>query len=390
MIYKKLRNALRGTVEVSVECAMPERVLNLCAVRSVPFWELRWVDEIHLTFSTTRSGAAELKRIAERTAATVTFGAEKGIPVLARRLRRRYVLLFAAAAFFALVWYGNTHVWTLEVTGNETVSTAAILRALEKQGVRAGIKATSIDQDVLRNHILPELPDLSWLAVNVTGCTAHVQVVERHRPGELVKDRLVQNVAAARDGLVVKAEVLRGQSHVAAGDTVMAGQILISGIPEDLHGAHAMGRIYARTWYTLTLSEPMEVEKKLPGGDKRTRLAVDLGKKRIKFPTRGSTFEENCDKITLYRNLSLPFGLPLPVTLVQESICGCETVTVQRSITQTQAAAEQELLRQLRREMTESGEVVSTVFTAEQEGTHLIVTLTAECYEDIAQNIPMG
>ena len=390
MMYKKLRNALRGTVSAAVECAMPERVLNLCAVEQVPFWDLQWVDEIHLTLCTTRAGAEQLRRIAEKTAAHVTFGAEKGMPVLAGRLRRRYMLLAALGLFLGALWYGSNFVWTLEVTGNETVSTTAILRALEKQGVRAGIRATAIDQDVLRNHVLPELPDLSWLAVNVTGCTAHVQVVERHRPGTLVRDGEACDVAAARDGLVIRAETLRGRCHIQPGDTVSAGEILISGTAGDLHGAHAMGRIYARTWYTFTTVEPLAYEKKYPAGRSCTRRTVGIGKKQINFPGKGCTYRENCDKITVTQPLSLPFGLRLPLTWTREVSQAYETVPAQRSISQAQELAEQELLQQLSRELTEGGEIVSTVFTAEQDGTALYVTLTAECREDIARSVPIG
>lgn len=394
MIYKKLRNGLRGSVRVTVECAMPERVLNLCAVHGVPFWDLTWIDEIHFTLCTTRKGARQLQELAPKASAHIALGQERGVPAAAQRLRRRYVLLGALAIFFALVWYGNTFVWMLEVSGNDTVPTHTVLRALERQGVRAGIRATAIDQDVLRNHVLLEIPDLSWLAVNVTGCTAHVQVVERHRPGELVKDTEYRDVVACRDGLVVKVEALRGRAQVAPGDTVTVGQKLISGRLDDVEDksvlTNGMGRIYARTWYTLTLREPLSYERKLPAEGRHTRWAVDIGKKRIKFPRKGCTFRENCDKITLYQNLSLPLGMPLPITWVKETYETYETVIAQRSVTRAQALAEQDLLRQLREEMTPGGEIVSTDFTAEQQGDVLTVTLTAECYEDIAENVPIG
>ena len=394
MMYKKLRNALRGTVDITVECAMPERMLNLCAVRGVPFWDLQWRDEIHFTVSTTRSGAKQMEELAPKAGAHLVLGQEKGVPAAAGRLRRRYVLLGALAIFFAMVWYGNNFVWMLEVSGNDNVPTHAILRALERQGVRAGIRTTAIDQDVLRNHVLLELPDLSWLAVNVTGCTAHVQVVERHRPGELVKDTDYRDVVACRDGLVVRVEALRGRAQVAPGDTVTVGQKLISGRLDEVEGravlTHGMGRIYARTWYTLTMEAPLCYEKKLPAEKKHVRWAVDIGKKRIKFPTKGCTWGEKCDRMTLYRELTLPFGTALPITWVKETSVPYTLISTQRSIKEAQAIAQQELLRQLRQEMTPGGEIVSTDFAAQQQGTTLVVTLTAECREDIGQSVPIG
>ena len=47
-MYRQIKNALRGSVELAVESAMPERVLNLCAARGIPFWAVEWVDDLHL------------------------------------------------------------------------------------------------------------------------------------------------------------------------------------------------------------------------------------------------------------------------------------------------------------------------------------------------------
>ena len=38
MLYRNVLNFLRGSVQVEIECACPERVLNLCAVEEIAFW----------------------------------------------------------------------------------------------------------------------------------------------------------------------------------------------------------------------------------------------------------------------------------------------------------------------------------------------------------------
>lgn len=393
-MYRQIKNALRGSVELAVESAMPERVLNLCAARGIPFWAVEWVDDLHLRLRSTRRGAAELAEAAEKLGARITRGGERGVPVLARRLRRRYVLFGAMALFLAAAWYGGSFVWSFTVEGNETVPEKVILRALERQGITAGIRTGDIDQDVLRNRILLELPELSWLAVNVRGCCAHVQVVERRDPGPLVRDDDYTHVTASRDALVTKVEALRGQACIKPGDTVQRGEMLISGVVDGAWGGvyrvHGCGRVYGRTWYTLTLTEPLTCEKKSPGGQKRTVHWLTWGKKAIKIPPGGSAWQENCDKITLYRELSLPFGISLPAAWVSETFTKKDTLTVSRSAAQAQKAAEAELLRRLAGEMTPEGEIRKTQFTAAQRGNTLQVTLTAECYEQIGQLVSAG
>ena len=45
-MYKKTVHFLRGSALAEVQCACPERVLNLLGSRDVVFWGLRWESEI--------------------------------------------------------------------------------------------------------------------------------------------------------------------------------------------------------------------------------------------------------------------------------------------------------------------------------------------------------
>lgn len=89
-----------------------------------------------------------------------------------------------------LVLEGNFTIWEFRVSGNETVPDEVILRALEDYGITIGTRSLDIDQKDMRNHVLLELKDVVWLAVNVKGCVAQVQVVERVRGQAVVEDRL--------------------------------------------------------------------------------------------------------------------------------------------------------------------------------------------------------
>ena len=41
-MYRQIVHFLQGQVLVRIECGCPERVLNLCGARGIPFWELTW------------------------------------------------------------------------------------------------------------------------------------------------------------------------------------------------------------------------------------------------------------------------------------------------------------------------------------------------------------
>lgn len=392
-MYRKVLNYLRGQVTVEVESAAPERVLNLCAAHGIPFWGLTWLSEIRLRAAIDRAELPRLREVLTRTDAVLTVVRTEGAPEVWRQYRRRYVLLAAAAVLAAVLALGSTHIWAFQVTGNDTVPTETILRTLEKYGVALGARSR-IDQEALRNQVLLELPDVVWLTVNMRGCTAHVQVVERQRPPHLYADGEITNVVAARDGLVTKIQALDGQAQVMAGTTVTAGQVLISGVVDsDQRGyrlLHGMGQVWARTWYELSVSVPLTVQEKGQEVGAVTRLAVDIGRNRIKIYGKGSMTGPDCDKMTVYHQTRLPFGLTLPVTLVTERTVRYAAGEAERSMADARAEGETQLMAQLEEALAQSqGQLLNHSFDAVRQGTRLVVTLRAECEEQIGVSSPL-
>lgn len=392
-MYRKVLNYLRGQVTVEVESAAPERVLNLCAAHGIPFWGLTWLSELRLRAAIDRAELPRLRQVLTQTDAVLTVVRTEGAPEVWRQYRRRYVLLAAAGLLALMMALGSTHIWAFQVTGNDTVPTETILRTLEKYGVALGARSR-IRQEELRNHVLLELPDVVWLTVNMRGCTAHVQVVERQRPPHLYTDGEITNVVAARDGLVTSVQALDGEAQVMAGSTVTAGQVLISGVVDsDRRGyrlLHGMGQVWARTWYELSVSVPLTVREKGQETEAVTHLAVDVGRNRIKIYGKGSMTGPDCDKMTLYHQARLPFGLTLPVTLVTERTVRYAAEETERSPEEARAEGEAQLMAQLRTALAQrDGDLLHHRFDAVRQGTRLVVTLHAECEEQIGVSSPL-
>ena len=389
-MYRKMTNFLCGYATVQVESPCPEQIINLCALHEIPFWNLCWIDEISFRMCTTRAGVRRLRRVSGN-AAVLAVGRERGAPMLLGRLKRHYALLAGIAAFALILFGGNFFIWGFAVTGNDTVPTETILRALEDYGITVGSPGMNIDQERLRNHVLLELPDISWLVVNVKGCTAHVQVVERLRPPQILNDDDVSNVVAARDGLVTKVQVLDGKGQVGQGSTVVKGQLLISGVADSAQSGmrlmHSQGEVWARTWYDLSVLVPLTAEMQTAEEEGSVHISLDFGKRRIKLYAKGSMMTAGCDKITKYKSLTLPGGFLLPITVVTERMTWRATTSQQRTAEQAYEEGKAELLALLQQQMTESGSVTGTRFAAAQQGDYLLVTLRAECLEQIGQQV---
>ena len=392
-MYRKAVNYLRGQAVAEVVCTAPERVVNLCAAHGIPFWDLTWLTETSFRVTTTLSGARRLAEVTADIGAQVTVCRKSGAPELWRRCRHRYVLLAAALLTVLLVVEGNFTIWEFQVSGNETVSDEAVLRALEDYGITIGTRSLDIDQKDMRNHVLLELEDVVWLAVNVRGCVARVQVVERVRGQDMVEDGPA-NVVARRPGLVTRVEALGGQAAVVPGDTVTQGQLLISGAVDldngGLRWQHGMGRVWARTWYELTAQVPLTVRQRGAPLSSRTRYALDIGKKRIKLYGKGSTLGGDCDKITQYRPVCLPWGLRLPITVAAETVTAYGPSTdLRRSAGEARQEGEALLREQLEALLGDTGAAESVRIDAVEQGSWLLVTLRAECLEEIGREVPL-
>ena len=61
-----LLNRLRGQLRIRVECAFPERVLNLCGARDLSFWDLEWESAAAFTCRISRRDYAVLRQAAGR------------------------------------------------------------------------------------------------------------------------------------------------------------------------------------------------------------------------------------------------------------------------------------------------------------------------------------
>ena len=387
-MLKHIVNLVKGEVTGRVESGFPERVLNLCAEYGVVFWDLKWSSPVEFTFTMTRRDWKRLRRLAARIDCDMTAVDWRGTPFFLGRLRKRYGLWVTLGICTLLVFLGSFFIWDFRIEGNERVSRQEILRALERHGVGFGTYGYSVDSSQLRNYILLEIPDLSYIAVNVRGCRAYVQVRERVLPPEIVSKRAPGNTVAAKDALVTAVQSWDGEKQVLPGTTVKEGQLLISGVVQDdvsgVRYLRGMGKVYGRTWYQLECRVPLTVRKKVYTGEKKTRRALLIGKNRWNLYFSSSILGDTCDKIISWDKWELPGGVALPVTAVTEELRFYEIEEQARSREEAQALAEAALDSRLSGYV-EEGEVLRReVSVQEQDGT-LVVTLSAECQEQIGR-----
>jgi len=368
--------------------AMPESVLNACAVCGIFLWDVESIDSCTLRFC---AGAGDVKQIEAICARCMCEVRRINCGKSERRrqgLRRRRLLLLLLLAAALLLLISSLFVWDIRVEGEETLSEGELLRALEDCGLYEGCFRYGLSSDRLRSLVMEKLPKIAWLSVNISGSRAQVRVLERLESVQIYDENEPVNIVADKTGIIDKMYVLNGEATASPGQAVTEGELLVSGRPLSIAGGsrslRAKAQIWADTGYELCAVSP-HCPGKSPRGPGRLHLAIKFGKNRINFYISSGKGVDGCDKIICEYKIGVEGLFTLPVTLVAERLVPYrEESPGEQSPDETAERLYAELLSR----MTE-GEVIKHRFVPGGMENASVLTLYAQCYENIAREQPV-
>lgn len=396
---KTIANFLRGTVRLQVSGVELERFLNRCAQARLAIWAVEREAPFVLSFLITRRDLPRLEAIAASAQCSIERKEPRGLPFFLLQFRKRYALLAGLLLFCTLIFLGSRTLLIIEVEGNQTVTTAEILSLLRQHGVRPGIYTPAVERGRLSNDILLQMDALSFFAINFHGIRAEVIVREKVPMPQLLDEGELTDVISAATGIVTAVEPLAGQPMIEEGQTILKGELLIRGlveIPGPMYSetilgfapTHAQGRVYARTWHSLTAAIPLRAAGKEPTGEEKTRYALNLLGHRFNFYQNGRISFEKYDKITESKQLSLRDGTLLPIGLEKETFRAYETVAAELCIERAEQMLIEQLFADLDKLLPEEGdEILTSDVCSKIEKGVLKVTLLAECAQQVGREV---
>ena len=385
MIAERVREFLSGRVVFTATGGFPSLLLEECAVRKTV---LRDVEQQNgcVTAWVSEKDYRRVKQAAEKAGMTLTPQKVTGLPLLARRCRARAGVFAGLLAGALLLWYLSGGLWELRVTGNETLGAEEILDALAEEGIRVGARTARLDCAEAERQMQARLPRLSWIAVNITGCRATAEVREATEPPETPPEGEYANVVAARDGVILRADVLSGEGQPKIGEAVVKGDLLVSGVVEMNNGRYrlteAKAVIEALTKTELSLTAQSVFPAQVPE-HRRTVYAVRFFGVRLPLglPTPEGEAETG-SRLLQSRRTVFPVGTERDVAVTFSE----RPVTLDEDRTRLlcfatfceQAAERYREAKVLRR---------SIVFFPEEEGCGVVAKY--ECVENIARRAPL-
>lgn len=240
---------LFGYVEFCAEGGFPERFVNLCSVYRIRLWDVKRVKD-KLYAKTTLRDYKNIREAVRRSGVKPKIVKKTGLPFFNFKQRKRIGLVIGVAAAIITVSYLSTMIWTVSVSGNETISDEQILSVFSELGVRPGAKRRDINAKEISDEALKIFDgDLSFAAVNLNGSNASVEVRESVPAPKIEDTETPCNIVASENGVVTKVQLYSGQEEIKTGSAVLKGDLLISGVKTNLDKTetlvHAAGNVYA-------------------------------------------------------------------------------------------------------------------------------------------------
>lgn len=383
MFIVRLFRWLCGYVEFEVTGNFVERFLNLAMRGGVNIWGLsRRTDKV--------IGCALLRdykcfrKFTRKTGVRVRHIGTYGMPFVAKRYRKRVGILIGVAAFFVFLAVMSQFIWQIEVNGCETVDPQTVLDAVEEYGLREGALRSQLDTREIENRVMIKLDTLSWIAINIQGSRATIEIQERVNPPEMLPLDDPCNVVAKHEGMITRVEAHDGKAMVQKGDAVKEGELLISGIIESKSGKnilkHAWGKVIAMYEENLTIRIPLKQRHEVPSQESSQKSYLRGGGVDIPLSIGGSP-GENAKVSVEEKQLSI-FGMPLPLYHVVKTYrsFSYEEVTISQNEAKSQALRR---LEQMENEAIGECESKEKTVNGIVDGDHYVLTARFVVEKDI-------
>lgn len=382
---------LFGEVSLSFENRYKKKVFSVLSRLDVPFSEPKNLDDsFSLYIPLYRKKAVFSALFAE--GVEWKKGKLRGLPQIFCRYRKRIGIPIGLFLFCLIIWLSGRVIWCINIEGNHSVSDEEILEILEGLGCAVGKKYEDIDFDILHNRFLMECPDIAWIAVNMNGTHANVEIREVI-DGEEKKDGGFYNIIAKEAGQIERLAATEGKPVVEIYDTVEPGELLISGAisyKSDTMNRFesAEGAVYARVFRNVEVNVPFLQTVKEYTGEKTSKKTVRFFNFDINLFRNSRISYKLCDKITVSKQIYLFDTLPLPLYIDETVYTEYKEKKKTLSKDEALSAAEEQYGKKLRRVLGD-GELISRFSQTVTDEDGVTVKGYIYCIDDIGEKVPL-
>lgn len=381
---------IRGYVRFTISGRYPERFLNITSRCGIRLWDVQRRGEC-FTACMYRSDYRRIRVTAHKAGVKLRHSEKGGLPDFVSRYRDRVGIVIGGCAFILTVFVMSMFVWSIDITGLDRVSYIEMKEELREQGLYIGAFKPMLDVQRIARNILLENHDVGWMAVNLQGSYASVEIKEEAPAPEVTDIYAPCNIKAKRDGVILRIEALEGSTEIEEGSGVIEGQLLISGVMGDEQGTsrlvHADARILARTTREASFSVEEQQNDLQPSGEFAERQSLMLF--GLRLPYRFGRVDSPYAAVESFTDSPSPLGTTLPVGITTERV---------NALSYEERLMDENSAKELLEKQSQLYELFSLsdctvedrAYTLTDDNGVFTLRVTYTCIEDIAYSDPIG
>lgn len=243
MLFISFYRYIIGYIKFKINGRFSERFFNLLNQNNIAFWDVtRDKDGVYgYMFA---YNYKNVRKFVKKTNIEIEICEKTGLFFKTKRYKNRKGIYIGILIICFMFFISSKLVLTIDVEGNKTVDSERILQVVEEEGFKIGSMYKREEINNIQQKALLKIPELSFLAINVMGLNAVIDVKERTIAPEVQKIEGEGNLIASENAIISKTEVYGGITSVKKGDVVLKGDLLVSGFGEKQDG----GIVNQKAW----------------------------------------------------------------------------------------------------------------------------------------------
>lgn len=264
MLTLKILHFLEGYVKFEGKSQSPNVFINSLAKNRLNTWGIHCNNDF-ISGYVIKSQFGSLKEIAERSNTKIECSYDYGLPFLLNFFKDRKGIVVGFILFFATIFFLSNFLWSVDINIDGNLDRSSIEKTLSDLGIKNGAYLKNIDTEMAEKQLMLQQNNVSWVAINLTGCVAQVQLCEKISPPKNETDQTPCNLIATDDGQIIKSEVVAGQKEFQIFQAVVKGDLLVNGIIQKESSPiiykHSKGKVYALVRKNSTIDIPLVTQE---------------------------------------------------------------------------------------------------------------------------------
>ena len=160
---------LKGYVRIQIKSISPEYFLERCRINGIFFWELVCLKKGEYQCSLFLKDFYRLRGCARGKGVRLRICERRGLPFFLQRNRKRWYAAAGLSSFFLLLYIMSLFIWDIHFQGNHHYTADTLVRYLDTQDVRYGMKKKKINS----NNLLLLITIVLFFVMYAAGCIVY-------------------------------------------------------------------------------------------------------------------------------------------------------------------------------------------------------------------------